>query len=126
MITPGSMVDVSEGTIDKLTLSGTGNRYLGKGSMTMLYHDLQVELLRENKEGNLKRKWFLSTVANEIVKSANPLRTQPARVVPMYFERDMNKGVINFLWKTCFSGIKETLKPTKQKEGPSRSEGRKN
>jgi hypothetical protein len=124
MITPGNMIDVSQGKIDELTLYGNANRYLGKGTMTMLYHDLQVELLKENKEGDLKRKWFLSTVANEIVKGANPLRNQPARVVPMYFERDMNKGIINFLWKTCFSGIKETLKPSKNKEGASRSKGK--
>jgi hypothetical protein len=125
MIKPGNMVDVSKGTIDKLTLTGSASPYLGKGNMTMLYHDLEIELLKENKEGQLKRKWFMSTVANEIVKSANPLRNQPAREVSMYFERDMNKGIINFLWKTCFSGIKETLKPTKHiKEDTDKKQGR--
>ena len=125
MITPGNMVDVAEGTINKLTLSGRADRHLGKGNMTMLYQDLKIELLRENRDGDLKRKWFMSAVANEIVKSANPLRNQPARVVPMYFERDMNKGVINFLWKTCYSGIKETLKPSRHREGSSKSKGTK-
>jgi hypothetical protein len=119
MIKPSYLVDISQGMIDKVTFSGTADRHTGKGNMTMLYHDLVIEVLKENKSGEVKRRWLISTLANELVKSDNPIRNQPVREVPLYFERDMNKGIINFLWKTCYSGVKETLKPSKNKDKES-------
>jgi hypothetical protein len=32
----------------------------------------------------------------------------------MYFERDKNKGILNYIWKTVFSGIKATASPGKK------------
>ncbi len=116
MIEPGTMVNISEGTIDDITLSGNANRYVGKGSMTMQYKELKIDVLKEKKDGEVKRRWLVSALATEIVKSANPDHKKHLRVAPMHFDRDMNKGIINFLWKTCFSGIKETLLPSKQKD----------
>jgi len=116
MIEPGTLVNISEGTIDDITLTGNANRYVGKGTMTMKYNGLKIDVLKEKKDGEVKRRWFVSTLATEIVKSANPDHKKHLRVSPMHFDRDMNKGIINFLWKTCFSGIKETLLPSKQKD----------
>ena len=116
MLKPGYLIDISSGTVDDLTVSGYANRYVGRGNMTMLYHGLAIDVLKEKQGGEIKRRWLISAVATGVVKANNPVHNKPVRVAPMYFERDMNKGILNFLWKTCFSGIKESLLPSKQKD----------
>ncbi|MEA3479671.1 MAG: hypothetical protein U9R60_15915 [Bacteroidota bacterium] len=114
-LSPSAMVDVNSGQIDDLSFTASANRYVGKGSMNFLYNSLTIDVLKE-KDGKIKRRWFISTIATSFVKNENPSPNKPVRVAPMYFDRDMNKGIINFLWKTIFSGIKETLLPSKQKD----------
>jgi hypothetical protein len=65
--------------------------------------------------------------------SNNPAPGKNLKIVEIGFERDKNKGIINYVWKTIQSGMVHTILPIKKyqinrkkdtKEKPQEKEGR--
>ncbi|MDI1355774.1 MAG: DUF748 domain-containing protein [bacterium] len=108
--TPAS---VHSGTVDELNLAGVAEHTKAGGSMTFLYHDLNVDLELQNKA-----KWKSSVIAfaaNSILPSSNPASEGTApRTVKFTIERDMNKAFINVLIKSVLNGLKETMVMSKE------------
>jgi hypothetical protein len=99
---------INKGTLDEMTFSGKAYRTNAAGTMKFLYHDLDIDLALKEQA-----KWkssALSFAANTILPSANPHSDKvPARIVQFKVERDMNKGFINIILKSLFTGLKETM-----------------
>jgi len=98
---------ITDGRLDRLSFNGWGNEYVSGGRLTMLYHDLETELLKEDER---QRNKFLSFLSNQFVKKSNPVRSR-TKVAKMSFERVLYKGLGNFLFKTVESGILNTFNP---------------
>jgi hypothetical protein len=98
---------ITDGRLDRLSFNGWGNEYVAGGQLTMLYHDLETELLKEDER---ERNKFLSFLSNQFVKKSNPVRGR-TKVAKMSFERVLYKGFGNFLFKTIESGILNTFNP---------------
>jgi hypothetical protein len=109
MLEPSINIKFNAGTLTRMTFSFKGDDNASKGWMEFLYKDLDVVLLGK-QEG--KEKGFISFMANTVALSNNPPSGKPVKSVEIGFERDKNKGLINYVWKTIQSGMVRTIIPT--------------
>lgn len=97
-----------KGKSDGITFSGIANRTNATGEMKFLFHDLDIDLQLSDKA-----KWqnsIITFAANTYLINNNPAKAgQPPRVVQFSADRDINKGFINIILKSFFSGMKETM-----------------
>ena len=104
---------INKGKVDKLAFSGIAQRTSASGTLTFLYHELEIDL--ELKE---KAKWksdILAFTANTILDSSNPNSADsPPRIVKFQVDRDMNKGFVNIIMKSMLAGLKETMIMSKE------------
>ena len=103
---PLGMASIKKGQVNKLTFNLKGNDYGAKGSATLLYEDLKLELLK-NDSGDIKKKGFMSMVANALMKDKNP-QNGIVRTEQIDFPRDIHKSFFSLLWKSIFSAAKKT------------------
>ena len=106
MTEPLGMASIKSGNINSLTFKMTGNDYMVKGTSTLLYDHLNVELLKKDST-ELKKKGFMSLLTNALIKDANP-KNGVTRNGEISFQRDVTKSFFNLVWKGIFSGIKQT------------------
>ena len=104
---------INKGNLDKMAFSGIAQRTSASGTMTFLYHGLEIDL-----ELQEKAKWkssVLAFTANTILDSSNPNKADlPPRVVQFQVDRDMNKGFVNIIMKSMLAGLKETMIMSKE------------
>ncbi len=122
-------VKVKEGVIDKMTFDVVATATKATGSLDLYYHDLKIALLKEEDEnGQVKEKKMLNFLANNLlVPVQNPNKKDQFYKASIEFERVKNKGVFNYLWKSVFSGIKDTfIKDHKEEQSYSKKNTKKN
>jgi hypothetical protein len=109
VLKPLGMVEVKSLQIQELTFKMTGNERRAAGQVKFLYSNLKVNILKkEDGTHEFKRKGLMSFLANALViKDANPEKGEIRLAHPRY-ERDISKSFFNLVWKTLFTGIKET------------------
>lgn len=109
MAVPNGKILLKSGSVESVVFSAEANSDFSAGEIKMIYEDVKMEILK--KDNLHDGKGFLSAIAQAAIVSSNPKGKRPPRIGEMFFERDKNKGAINFLWKTVFSGIKATINP---------------
>ena len=106
-------LNINKGFVDEITFSGIAHHASSSGTLTFLYHDLDIDL--QLKE---RAKWqsdILTFAANTYINNANPVSAnQPPRIVKFDAKRDMNKGFLNIVLKSIFAGIKQTILMSKE------------
>lgn len=111
MLEPSLNLKFNTGRLDRMTFAFTGNDTRSSGWMEFLYHDLNVELLKKEAE----KQWgFISFMANTMTLSNNPAPGKELKIVSIGYDRDKNKGMINYIWKTIQSGMIHTILPVKK------------
>lgn len=103
IIEPLAMASAKQGEIDGLNFTIDGTDTMAIGKILMNYHDLKMDLLKKSEGEGLKKKGFLSFVANAIVKNNN-YGNAPEQV---NYERDQTRSFFNLVWKTIFEGAKK-------------------
>ncbi len=104
---PLGMVSIRNGRINKITFDITGTDSMSKGSSTLLYEDLKIDLLKKDTS-DTKKKGFMSFVANLLVKDKNPQNGE-VRKNEVTKERDITKSFFYLVWKTIFAAAKKTV-----------------
>jgi len=127
MLEPAINIKFNGGKVNRLTFDFIANDKASKGWMEFLYQDLDVALMKKEAD---KEKGFMSTMANTMALSNNPAPGKNVKIVEIGFERDKNKGIINYVWKTIQSGMVHTILPIKKyqinrKKDLKEQEGRK-
>ena len=107
IIEPLGMTSIKKGTVNRLRFNLTGTDQVAKGSATLLYQDLKVEVLKSDS-GDVKKKGLQSILANALMKNSNPLNGV-IRTDEINYERDKTKSFFNLLWKGIFSAAKKTV-----------------
>jgi hypothetical protein len=109
MLEPSINMKFNAGMVTRMTFSFSGDDNLSDGWMEFLYKDIDVVILKKD-EG---KEWgFVSFVANKMTHSNNPAPGKTEiKSVKIGYERDKNKGMINFIWKTIQSGMVRTILP---------------
>jgi len=103
---PAAGINFNSGVLNKLTFKGGANPYHSKGTLTLLYNDVKLDVVRKDKKQSSK---FLSWGATTVIRKDNPVQGKPPKRAIMVCDRNMEKGFGNFLWKTVFSGLKSTF-----------------
>ena len=82
-----------------------------KGHLIFRYNDLKVEVTDEEQTTWAKVKTgVINFAANDlIVNDDNPTASGKLKTGVIFFKRDKGKGIINFFWKSAFSGLKSTM-----------------
>ncbi len=113
MMGPSMNMDFKDGRVIRMTFDFTANDNNSKGWMEFLYKGLDVSLLSKDPA---KEKKFLSKLANSMMLSDNPAPGKDLISVEIGYERDKNKGIINYMWKTLQSGMIRTIMQQKKYE----------
>ena len=103
VIEPLGPAQARQGKINKLTFSVTGNDLESKGSYSINYDDVKVNVLKSSGDSTaeLEKKGLLSTLANFVLK--NDINTTVEITEP----REKNRSFFNLIWKGLFSAVKK-------------------
>lgn len=113
VLMPLASVKIASGALDTLTMRAIGNEYFSIGSMQLFYKNLKVQFL---KKGSETKKTFLTGLItfaanNFVIKKNNDKRTGT-----VYFLRNRDRSVFNFLIKSTLSGIASSVGAKKNKK----------
>jgi hypothetical protein len=110
IVVPNARAKIEEGTIDRLDFNFKATPDSSFGEMNFLYHGLKVDILKEKKDGEIKdRKTVNFLLNNLLLPKQNPNKKENDYKGVISLNRDVNKGFFNYLWKSVFSGIKDTF-----------------
>jgi len=103
-------VEIKDGKIDKIDFNFKANNQSSSGEIAFLYNELQIDILKEKESGEIKERKFINFLVNSIfLPKQNPNKKGEEYHGVINFDRDINKSVFNYLWKSVFSGIKDTF-----------------
>jgi len=106
---PMGLARMEKGRIRKLHFDLIASDSSSDGKLLMLYEDLKVSLLKKDKEENkYDKKGLASLLVSVMMKKSNPSKGGEARTVDVHFHRILDKSFFNLIWKSIFTGIKET------------------
>lgn len=106
---PMALIKINSGKINSIDFHFTGNNTGAKGKFIMKYENLKVDVLKRDKNTNaVKKRGLASLAANLVVENKNP-GSSGLRTMNPEFERNIYKSFFNLVWKTIFTGMKETV-----------------
>jgi hypothetical protein len=122
----GIGITKGKGSVDISYISG--NDSVAKGALIFKYKKLR--LLPYNRKKEKLRKNVLtplvSFMINDlVVKSNNPRFARKPRVGEVYFKRDTQKSIVNYVWKSVLSGLMSTMGFNNKAQRQERKEERK-
>jgi hypothetical protein len=104
-----ALAEVTSMHVSRMDMHVEGNQNYGKGNFTMLYDDLNVTLQKLDSAQHMKKRGFLSFLANTaILYPANPMPGKDIRRVSTSMERDPYKSFFSLIWKNIYQGAQET------------------
>jgi hypothetical protein len=113
MMVPTEGLKIEEGTINSLWLKANAGEESAAGHMVLNYANLKVAVLKDKADKAEDKSGLLSLLANVVINKANQ---NPADTATMFFVRDKERSIFNYLAKTVVSGLKATMLPGKQNE----------
>ncbi len=118
MLEKNAFLFATSGKLEKLNFSFTANNNKATGQLTMLYDglDLAVKNKRTDDTTSIKER-IISIIANKKVLNSNPLPGEDVRIGTIDFERNPEKFLFSYCFKSILSGIKSSiLKNPKEKK----------
>lgn len=101
-------ISVRSGQLNRFEFEFDANQLSSSGKLRFAYDDLRISIL-EHKNGDIKKNKLASFLANSLVLKSKHPRTRILLPSEIHFERDPQKSVINYWWKSVFSGAKNTF-----------------
>ena len=117
MLEKNAFIYTTSGKIDKMKFQFTANNTKAKGTMTLLYHGLDVTMKNKRTDDTTSVKsWVLSILANKMIIDSNPVPGEKVRIGMIDQDRDPERFLFNYCFKSILSGIKSSLEkaPTKR------------
>jgi hypothetical protein len=103
-------VTAESGKVDSMSFGFHATDKRSTGKMRFYYHDLKIDVLDKDKKDQKLKQKIASFLANKIiVKDANPKKGESVRVTEIDFDRDPNKYLFFYTWKSIQSGIMPTI-----------------
>jgi hypothetical protein len=113
-----AFIYATSGKIDAMNFSFTANNSRATGKMTMLYHGLDIAFKNKQTDDTTAfRERFISFIANKQVLDSNPIPGEEVREGIIDYERDPERFLFSYCFKSILSGIKSSLiqSPKKRK-----------
>ncbi len=113
MIENTEYLRIDHGLLRSLTFEAVANEEYSQGELIMIYDSLHITGLKKMREKEKAELGLLSAVANMVIRKFNPPRKSNDKPEPaaIFFVRDKNKSIFNYLAKSLISGIKATIVP---------------
>lgn len=110
LITPMAPAKIKSGVAKNTVFSMDASSLGSQINMEFLYNDLNVDLLKEDKNGELKKKKFVTWMANLILRDHNPRKpNSESKKVDIYVERDPYHSTFNYLWQILRPSLVESV-----------------
>ncbi len=119
MLGAAAMIKVESGTMRNLKFNFTYNNNSSSGDVSLDYEGLKVLSLRQNRKNEQSVSRIKTALLNALVlgKKVNEQHKDDFRTGTVSFERDKQRSVFNYWWKSILSGVKSAYKldklPTK-------------
>ena len=98
------------GTIDAMNFSFSADNINAIGKMTMLYHGLDITIKNKRTDDTTAfKERFISYVANRRVLDSNPVPGEKVRDGIIYFDRDPERFLFHYCFRSILSGITSSL-----------------
>jgi hypothetical protein len=117
VLEPLALISIRSGRVNRFDFNFSANQRSASGELYFGYDNLKIGVL-EMKDGNTRESPFTSFLANSLLlRNKNP-RGKEFLPEEILFNRDQKRSVLNYWWKSVFSGVKNTLglKDNKQEE----------
>ena len=118
ILEPELKLRVKSGNLYQLTFNASADSVRSTGTMQMEYDELKLNFLRkENILYDLSPiQWLSSGIANNLIYRKNPQQDMPVRTGSMNFERNPNKGILNYTVRALAEGAINTILPGRNKK----------
>ncbi len=106
-----SLAEIQSGIINKAIFNVSGNLRTTTGTLKLYYNNLKVNVLKKDEDSNdLKKMGLISAIANSLViNNDNPDKNGELRIGKTVAERLDSGSFFNLMWKSIFSGLKESV-----------------
>jgi hypothetical protein len=112
-----AFIYATSGKIDSINFSFTANNAKAIGKMTMLYHGLDIAVKNKRTDDTTAfRERFISLIANRKVLDSNPIPDKDVREGIIDNERDPERFLFSYCFKSILSGIKSSLVKSPKKK----------
>ncbi|MCX6328171.1 MAG: hypothetical protein NTZ85_01470 [Bacteroidia bacterium] len=112
-----AFIYVTSGTIDSMSFSFTANNAKATGKMTILYHGLDIAVKNKRTDDTTAfRERFISLITNRKVLDSNPIPDEDIREGIIDYERDPEKSLFGYCFKSILSGVKSSLVKSPKKK----------
>ncbi len=101
-------IGVRSGQLNRFEFDFTANQTQANGKLRFAYDDLKISIL-EQKDGDTKEAKFLSFLTNSLVLKSKHPHTRILLPDEIGYTRDPQKSIVNYWWKSIFSGAKNTF-----------------
>lgn len=108
VLEPLALVSIRSGKVDQFRFNFTADKTQSTGQLWFGYSDMRISVL-ELKDGNTKETRFASFIANSFLLKSNNPRGKELLPDQISFHRDEKRSILNYYWKSIFSGIRNTL-----------------
>lgn len=110
MLEKNAFVYATSGKIDAMSFNFTANNTKATGQTSVLYHDLYLAVKnKRTDETTAFKEKLISLIANIKVMDSNPLPGENARVGIIDYQRDPERFLFNYCFKSIMTGIKSSL-----------------
>jgi hypothetical protein len=110
MLEKNAFVYATSGKIDAMSFNFTANNSKATGQTTLLYHDLYLAVKNKRTDDTTAFvQRLVSIIANIKVLDSNPLPGDTARVGIVEYQRDPERFLFNYCFKSIMTGIKSNL-----------------
>lgn len=117
IVRPLGMAEIKSINVEKLAFQVKANQYKASGKMQFTYNNLKINILKRDEKGHLKKQGFISKLANIFVlNQANPNKNSEIIEGNIDYTRPKTTSFFSFLWQSLFTGIKESVGVSKEKE----------
>jgi hypothetical protein len=108
MLEKSAPMRIEEGKLSRFEFDLTLNAENSEGLLFMGYDDLKIAVLDYN-QGEQQKAGLASFWANKMILNSKSPKGAVLEPVSIYYERDKKRSIINFWWKSLYSGVKEVL-----------------
>jgi len=105
-----AFIYATSGKIDAMNFSFTANNSRATGKMTMLYHGLDIAFKNKRTDDTTAfKERLISFIANRQVLDSNPIPGEEVREGIIDYERDPERFLFSYCFKSILSGIRSSL-----------------
>jgi hypothetical protein len=107
-------ITITSGKINGLNFSFSANNTKATGNLKLLYEGLKFDIMnRQTGEATALKEQIKSLIANIIVLESNPMPGKEVRPGIIEYERDLERYIFGYFFRSLLSGIKTSVTKTK-------------